>query len=262
MVRKIRFDEVSITTFMPSPYPSELSEEANGRVAYFIGPHGVGKSTLIKNLKEAEDGIDVVEQISHMETLTEMMNRQIWRSSLHIIEHRENIVAAMESPENIILGDRCTLDDVMYQTAFLELGWITQEQFNNLEKLQEQTFSLTETPQPMRFILTIPPYPWNVARIEERWRKNEPVKWRENDLGYLKKVRDAYEVLAAEKREPDELLLVRETDEEERTRLILEWFATWDPVRKKAKEEEADALLAQGTTYTERQESYRRNYNS
>lgn len=232
---------------MANPYTVEVTNDDNSRVIYLCGPHGVGKSTLIESLKEDIINIDIVEQIAHMESLSEMMNRQIWRNTLHIIEHRQNLMGAASKPRSFILGDRSTFDDEAYQDAFLKLGWLSQEEYTNVQKLINFTYELTSTPKPCRFIVVLPPYDWNVARLEERWNEGDELKWRENDLAYLVKVREAFEVKAKEL--PSEnVLILRDTDQQIRVHQVKKWLNSQS--------------LVQGTTYTERQTDYRSNSNS
>ena len=107
----------------------------NERVIYLCGPHGVGKSTLIEDLKKY-DAERIREQIAHMESLEDNMSRQIWRSALHCIEHRENLVYAAKQPENsVVVGDRCWFDDQAYVHAFAELGWITASERDRIMEL-------------------------------------------------------------------------------------------------------------------------------
>lgn len=96
--------------------------EANKRVVYLSGPHGVGKSTLIEDLKQFDMG-RVKEQIAHMEGLTDNVSRQLWRNALHCVEHRENLAYAMgQPPKSVVIGDRCYLDDIAYVNTCVENG--------------------------------------------------------------------------------------------------------------------------------------------
>lgn len=74
-------------TVPPKVY--ELDTEINKQVVYLCGPHGVGKSTLIDDLKQFDMG-RVKEQIAHMEGLTDNMSRQLWRRYLHMSLYMRN----------------------------------------------------------------------------------------------------------------------------------------------------------------------------
>jgi thymidylate kinase len=216
----------------------QLNPEDNNRVIYICGAHGSGKSTLIEDLKVAQLG-KLREQLGHMESLEENISRQIWRAGLHCIEHRENLAYASTLPKGaVVIGDRCDLDDLAYTSAFVELGWLGKEEFLNLRELAEATYKLSGTPKPKRFIILTPPLDWNIARIEERWKNGERVKWNEDNYTYLEAVMNQYQSLAFA---TGGALSVGETDREERVVKIKKWLA-------EAKEED---FIVEGRTYTE-----------
>lgn len=174
------------------PSAFEFSEEDNKRVIYICGPHGVGKSTLFTDLK-FYDAERVREQLTHYDALQENMTRQLWRSSLHCIEHRENLNYVKNQPDNtVVIGDRCFLDDIAYVNAFVKLGWMTAQERDKLFSLTDDIYDKTGTPKPEMFIILLPPYEWNVERIMERWSKGEDAKWCEMNFEYLKAVRDEF----------------------------------------------------------------------
>lgn len=197
------------------------SKEIQNRVVYISGPHGSGKSTLVNRLKEVSPNLQLQEQLAHLESLQEMTERVIWRVALHAIEHRLNLIKASQNPSQIIVGDRCYLDDVMYWRAFERLGWITKKQMKSYVELLDQTYRLTDTPKPLRIILLAPPYDWNVARVRQRWAEGEHVKWHEDDFGYLAFVNEQFRLAAGDSN--GLVLAVVETDLETRVAKIHQW---------------------------------------
>jgi deoxyadenosine/deoxycytidine kinase len=179
----------------PEMYPIpeyDITPDLNKRILYLVGPHGTGKSTIIKDLKSYDEN-RVREQIAHMESIDENITRQVWRIGLHCVEHRENLAYAKTQPNNsVVIGDRCYIDDHMYMDAFVKLGWMKKDVVDDLKKAEVQMYAAARTPLPEMFIVLLPPLDWNIARIEERWTKGEPVKWCEHNYEYLKVVREQF----------------------------------------------------------------------
>ncbi len=204
--------------------PFIFANDANDRVVYLSGPHGVGKSTLVEGLKQQDSGIDVVEQVAHMESLEEQMSRQIWRIGLHVIEHRENLIAASDRNDVTILGDRCALDDLAYTMAFMQLGWLDKKELSNVRKMESLVYKLSSTPFPKRFVIILPPLDWNIARIEGRWKEGEEVKWQERDYTYLTVVRQQFEEIAKPLVKKNRAVVIRATDSSTRVRQVSSWI--------------------------------------
>jgi len=223
--------------FFPPPV-YKFKPEANKQVVYLSGPHGVGKSTLIDDLKSFDRKI-IVEQIAHMEGLTDNVSRQIWRNALHCIEHRENLNYAMnQPPKTVVIGDRCYLDDIAYVNACTELGWITQEHRDGIFENAEFQYTMSKTPKPENFIILLPPLEWNIERIKERWQEEIPVKWCERNFHYLGIVREQFEQLASSN---SNIVVVNETDREGRVKKIKNWLNDHD----------LEDFIVEGRTYIE-----------
>lgn len=195
-------------------------KEANNRIVYVSGPHGVGKSTVFEGLSR-DDKIIVSEQVAHF-ALDEIIDRQLWRILLHLIEHRINLRTAVENPEKIVIGDRCVLDDLAYQEAFCQLGWLSAEERTKLGTVIDDLHLLFDVPLPMNIVIIMPPFAWNRERIESRWQRGKEVKWRETDWTYLHIVREIFEGM--------QLLpqcrsfILRETDKNLRLDQIRKWI--------------------------------------
>lgn len=221
------------------PEVFKFTPEASKQVVYLCGPHGVGKSTLIEDLKSF-DRKRVVEQIAHMEGLTDNVSRQIWRNALHCIEHRENLNYAMsQPPKTVVIGDRCFLDDIAYVSACTELGWITQEHKEGIFENAEFQYKMSGTPKPENFIILLPPLDWNITRIEERWEEGIPAKWCERNFHYLGVVRNQFEQLAT--RVADQAIVVEETSRESRAKRVKKWL----------NEHDLEDFIVEGRTYIE-----------
>ena len=224
---------------MVPPKIFKLDPKINRQVVYLCGPHGVGKSTLIEDLKQFDMG-RIKEQIAHMEGLTDNLSRQIWRSSLHCIEHRENLWYAMSQPPNsVIIGDRSYLDDIAYVNAFTRLGWLTSGQRKGIFKSTELLYRMSSTPKPERFIVLLPPLDWNIARIEERWASGVPLKWQEDNFEYLDDVRDQFLTLANSM--PDQVTIIEDTDRQGRIHKVKQWLT----------KHELEDFIVEGRTYIE-----------
>lgn len=221
------------------PKVFEFDPEANKQVAYLCGPHGVGKSTLIEDLKSF-DTKRVVEQIAHMEGLTDNVSRQIWRNALHCIEHRENLNYVMQQPPGtVVIGDRCMLDDTAYINACTELGWLPAGYREKIFENAEFQYTMSNTPKPENFIILMPPLDWNIERIEERWVEGIPPKWCERNFHYLGVVRNQFAGLATLM--PDNVVVVEETDREGRVKRIKTWLT----------DHNLEDFIVEGRTYIE-----------
>ncbi len=218
--------------------PYQFNPDANRRVVYLTGPHGVGKSTLVEDLKKY-DAERIREQIAHMESLTDNISRQIWRISLHCVEHRENLIyAAKQKHNSIVIGDRCWFDDHAYVSAFATLGWITPQQRDQVFELEQLTYKNSGTPLPQTFIVLLPPLDWNIARIQERWEEGTPAKWCEHNFDYLKVVREEFEHLAFKN---PFAKVIRETDKQDRIHIMKDWLNAND----------FEDFIVEGKTYIE-----------
>lgn len=228
-----------MTTCEHTPPPVfKLDPKANRQVVYLCGPHGVGKSTLIEDLKQFDMG-RVKEQIAHMEGLTDNVSRQIWRNALHCVEHRENLNYAMSQPENsVVIGDRCILDDRAYVTACTELGWISPEYRYGILQNADDVYKMSNTPKPTQFIVLLPPLDWNIERIKERW-DTIPPKWCERNFEYLGVVRQQFTMLA--KADPTQIEVIEDTNRKDRVIKMKKWLNN----------HELDDFIVEGRTYIE-----------
>jgi len=228
-----------MTCEITPPPVFEFDTRVNRQIVYLCGPHGVGKSTLIDDLKQFDTG-RVKEQIAHMEGLTDNVSRQLWRNALHCIEHRENLNYAMtQPPKSVVIGDRCFLDDTAYVRTCVEMGWLPAHYAEKILINADFQYEISNTPKPEKFIVLLPPLEWNIERIEERWQEEGTVKWCERNFNYLGVVRNNFEMLAKEM--PNQIKVIRETTRNGRVIKIKEWL----------NEEELDDFIIEGRTYIE-----------
>jgi len=217
-----------MTPVMFPPDPYIFNTEDNNRVLYLCGPHGVGKSTLIEDLK-AYDPHKVNEQIAHMESIDDEVTRQVWRMGLHCVEHRENLAYVQtQSDSSVVIGDRCCFDDLVYMSAFEKLGWLSKKEYKNIVKMTKDLYKKSNTPQPKKFVILLPPLDWNIERIKERWDKGEKAKWCEMNFNYLSTVRDEFLALGKKHVDSGDAILVEETDRKQRMLRIKEWLVEND----------------------------------
>jgi len=216
-----------------------FTPQDNRRVLYICGPHGTGKSTLIHDLASFNKD-RVREQIVHVDSDDEL-TRQVWRIGLHCVEHRENLAFVQtQSKDSVVIGDRCFLDDYNYMEAFVKLGWLERAKREDLVDVTERLYEATGTPTPEKFIILLPPFEWNVARIEERWQAGEPAKWCEHNFEYLKAVRSEF-AATAQLLGKKHVKLIEETDRTDRVHKVKEFLV----------ENELEDFIVEGKTIVE-----------
>lgn len=227
--RKSQLRKENMNKMYPCP-PLTFNKEDNKRIVYICGPHGVGKSTLLNDLKTV--GREKIrEQLAHHESLQEQVTRQLWRAALHCIEHRENLSYVHKLPSrSVVVGDRCFLDDVAYVNAFLKLKWMKPEECQNIFTLTNEIYKQTNTPLPEMFVILLPPSKWNKERIEERWNRGEEPKWCELNFNYLKAIRDEFLNVSKciSKEIKGKVIVVRDTDRLARINKINGWLTKHD----------------------------------
>jgi thymidylate kinase len=101
-------------------------------LVFISGPHGAGKSTLIKKLlKKLPNSVS-----PELESRTpqfywgnftgkrNFFHRQALKYAQRAIENYEYWALAIREPGKIIIGDRCVYDGLAYRMAGIQLGWI------------------------------------------------------------------------------------------------------------------------------------------
>jgi len=150
---------------------------------YVIGAHGVGKTTLIHDYSTKYQ-VPYYENESKNPHADDIVKRQLWR--LYKYKTDEEILDTID--DDCILVSRCCLDWLIYTTAFKELGWITEDDYNFLISRYELLFGENI---PDTIVYLNPPRDWSKERIIRRW--GEGKKWREDDFEYYEVVRRVYD---------------------------------------------------------------------
>jgi len=186
------------------------------KVLFFSGTHGCGKTTTINRIKDSL-GFEIFSASDgdHGNPYVEPYYRQVWRlnkyylDALNIFEQQKN---------KFLLADRCVFDHEAYTRTFHILGWLSDEQFDKIEKLRKVYF--TDNFLPQNVVLFFPEEDWTIDRIRNRWNE-EKKKWNEGDFNYLRVLREQYYKIYKRERN---ILLVKETDLNLRVKQIKEWL--------------------------------------
>jgi len=158
---------------------------------FFIsGPHGAGKTTLVKKLQEACPEILVPElktktPVFHTSPLERITMKICQRS----IENFEALEIAENSPGRIVLANRCIYDALAYAEAYFSLGWINEKQLED-----QKNYALFAFPEKVRSpnaIVLNPPFSTVKDRLGKRWQ-SEPKKWNEDNVDYCRAACSAY----------------------------------------------------------------------
>ena len=154
------------------------------------GPHGAGKSTLMQRLTEYSEKIIVYPEKNL--TFPKISDKVYERQKARILKYyfEELDYKNYEQEDKILLVGRCFYDAIAYTQAFFNLGWIDEEQFNNLNLVTEAIFPK----KPEKIIVLNPSLDTLQRQIQSRWKIQEK-KWREDDFQYLAEVYNQFEIM-------------------------------------------------------------------
>ena len=160
-------------------------------LVFISGPHGAGKSTLADRIAESDDKILIPELKTNTPKLETdvVVERTTMKICQRAMENYELTETARKNPGKIIFGNRCNHDVEAYSRAFLNLGWISQKEHEQLISFSLYAHNFVS----QRAIIYNPPYEIVVERLQKRW-KTEKKKWREDNLDYLHAVCKAFEM--------------------------------------------------------------------
>jgi thymidylate kinase len=155
---------------------------------YFSGPHGAGKSSLIRGICDSSpDFIAYPDKLKFAKVENPYFLRQKSKITKIFQEYCDQLDYENQHPGKIVLGDRCIYDCLVYSSAYQKLGWISKEQNEQLKK----TADLFDECWPDNLVILNPPYDVLVQHIRQRW-KTKQKKWNESNFDYLNAVRDEF----------------------------------------------------------------------
>jgi len=158
---------------------------------FLSGPHGGGKTTLEKKLRECCPAILVPDLVTKNPKFhTDPVERITLKLCERAIENYEALQIAKAHPDRIVLGNRCVYDADAYADAYLALGWITKEEHADQHRFARFAFP-KELHEPYAIVLN-PPFEVVKEQLQKRWLKEEQ-KWMEDDFDYCRAACTAYE---------------------------------------------------------------------
>ncbi|MBW2995540.1 deoxynucleoside kinase [Candidatus Woesearchaeota archaeon] len=153
---------------------------------YFSGPHGAGKSSLIRGLCSHPDFISYPDRLKFAK-VDEPYIRQKSKIAKIFQEYCDQLNFEKQHPGKIVLGDRCIYDCLIYANAYEKLGWITKQE----NKKIKQCANTFDDCKPDNVVVLNPPYETLVKHIKQRWKKSKK-KYREDNFNYLKAVHEEF----------------------------------------------------------------------
>lgn len=153
---------------------------------YFVGAHGVGKSTLLQEIKKLTK-VSFYENNAKNPFKNDVYRRQLWR--LYKYRHDEEMLK--KTSKKAILVNRCPLDWRIYTKVFRELRWLSKKEYLSLMKRYNELFGGIYLPENLLYIN--PPKRWSEERLLERWEESG-MKWREDDFDYYDLIREEYDL--------------------------------------------------------------------
>jgi thymidylate kinase len=188
-------------------------------IVYFSGPHGAGKSSLIRGICEYSSDFIAYPDRLKFAHVDEPALRQKSKIAKIFQEYCDQLDFEKENPDKIVLGDRCIYDCMVYSNAYQKIGWISAEQNNDNKRLSE----ILNECYPSHLVVLNPRYETLVSHIQQRWKRGEK-KWREENQGYLKAVHDEFESLPEYFRGKNLLYLGKEAPVEDEVDETISWM--------------------------------------
>ncbi|MBW3011715.1 deoxynucleoside kinase [Candidatus Woesearchaeota archaeon] len=158
-------------------------------IIYFSGPHGAGKSSLIKGVESSSPNILRYKDRLEFVKVEDPRRRHKSKIVKYYQEYCDMLNFHDENPGKIILGDRSLYDGYAYGRAFVNLGWLDKDDCQLHEKIIEMFFEKDEKPQ--HIVILNPPLEAIIERLHKRW-ETKSKKWREDNFEYLKAVHEEF----------------------------------------------------------------------
>lgn len=182
---------------------------------YFCGPHGSGKTTLMKEILKINPRTVFPELFSrNVKFNCDADYRQILKISGRAIENYEYLDYAKKNPDKIVLANRGVYDPLVYNEVYYKRGWINFETFQHYDKFTKLFFR-NENESPYAIILN-PGLEVVLRHLKKRWQEKEK-KWREEDLQYAELSCNSYEKF---RNNPKILYIDKEVDLEKKTEVF------------------------------------------
>ncbi|MDP2925292.1 MAG: deoxynucleoside kinase [Nanoarchaeota archaeon] len=163
---------------------------------FLSGPHGSGKTTLSDLLREIPGVLTPDIEMRTPKFYSDVpqdeidfFHRQELKHAERAIENYEYSEIARKNPDKIIIGNRCIYDVLVYDEAYSQRGWITEEQKEILKKNSEHLFGSLREPYAIILNTGIEAC---IRHLENRW-KTKNKKFMESDMDYLSAVCSAFE---------------------------------------------------------------------
>ena len=157
------------------------------------------------------------ETITNFDSIEDTIERSKIRLARHYMHAISYHKLAEENPDKIVIADRSIYSCSVYMEAFLKLGWVCKEQYNEHIKLINLLFE--EKYKPKNIIVINPSIEELVMNIQKRWERKK--KWKEENVGYLMAVKESYENLVNNN---SNILCLEVYNLDERVKIASEWI--------------------------------------
>jgi thymidylate kinase len=161
---------------------------------YFSGPHGSGKTTLMRHIALFYDDTVIPELYTrNLKFHTDEKYRKLLKTAGRAIENFEYLSIAKEyeqkNEQKIILANRCIYDVVAYDQVFAKKGWIDEDTFQMLALTK--AFFREENEEPYAIIVN-PGFDITWRHLHSRWSGSDK-KWKEEDMEYCRLACESFE---------------------------------------------------------------------
>ena len=164
-----------------------MNSPSRSTVTYICGPHGAGKSTLIRRLVEHQSSLTALPRLPlRLPPDIRPFPRVATRVLAYSLEWHMHHGHIQRQTAHTFIGDRCIVDSLIYANAFNQLGWLSDHEHAWLHDLARRWANV-----PPRLILLAPPLTMVQTHLAVRWTRSAP-GWRERDFTYLQAVHQSY----------------------------------------------------------------------
>lgn len=188
-------------------------------IVYFSGSHGSGKSALIEKLAEKEPELFVMYKKLEIPKSEDPLERQKLRLVRYYWDALKQQKFSKENSDKILLCDRDVSSSYAYTKTLAQLGWMTQEQYEECAYLRKELFD--EDIKPKNIVFLNPSLAELEENIKKRWKEAGKKKWREDDFQYLELVKKNFEEFYKEYEA--NILRIDFMDLEKRIKTCYEW---------------------------------------